>query len=360
MQTIPTIRKIRRKPQPITRCTGGFKRQSQISTGTSGADGFLNHSFLPLCHKATKLPAQEQTEAEYYQSVASLCNLHGFQSMDVTNVAYPHNILLTHRDIKYKLNRQPNEMELFITRGQADKKIALATKQVYEVGNSLFYIPVIPLYRFLRIKENKACGELLLTIMSYLYREAGIPYYRDEGSYMFDEYEMNKEYFLESMNESPDEYEEDMTDIIKNDLCGDMMHRKIYHRYHLDHFRERIERFKPVNDLQAECLKVAGDALQLYIDFPKCSIFQNITPPEDEEEVATPEIYLSFVGDFKGWVYENIERQINDVLGNYSEMAIPSRVQVFDGNTAQIESLEFEYRLFELIEDLCNILCDLP
>ncbi|RWY53869.1 hypothetical protein [Mucilaginibacter gilvus] len=70
------------------------------------------------------------------------------------------------------------------------------TEPVFEVGNQLFYIPVVPLFRFLRKKENKQCGELLLAVMSYLYREAGVPYYRDEGWFMFNEYEMNKEFFF--------------------------------------------------------------------------------------------------------------------------------------------------------------------
>jgi hypothetical protein len=363
MQTIPTIRKLRRKPQPTTRCAGGFKRQNQISTSTPGADGFLTHSFLPLCNKANKLPEQQQAEFAFFKSAESLCKLHGFGQIDVTEMPYPYNILLTQRDLETKLNRQPYETELFITRGKNNEEIALAMKQVYEVGNTLYYIPVIPLYRFLRLRKNKACGQLLLAVMSYLYREAGVPYYRDEGSYMYDEYEMNKEYFLECMNENPDDYEEDMTDIIKNDLCGDIMQRKIHNPYHLEHFAETIEAFKPQNSFEEECLLVAKDALALYLDFPRNSIFQHIEMPEDEDgeyEAATPETYISFIGDCKGWVYENIERQINDVLGNYSEMAIPNRVQVFDGSAAQIESLEFEYRLFELIEELCNILFDLP
>jgi hypothetical protein len=357
MQTLSTVRNIRRKPQPAARCTGGIKRQGQISPGTPGADGFLNHSFLPLCHKAGKLPAQEPTEADYYKSATELCKLHGFQQLDVTGLAYPYNILLAQRDIKNKLNRQPYETELFITKGQADKKITLATKQVYEVGQTLYYIPVIPLYRFLRHKENKACGELFLGVMSYLYREAGIPYYRDEGNYMYDEYEYNREYYLECIENAGDEYEEDCKDILKNEICGDIMHRKIYSPYHLDHFAETIERFEPKNVFDEECLLVAKDAFALYLDFPKNSVFQHIQEPEDE--AATPETYISFIGDDKGWIYDNIERSVNELLGNYAEMALPVRVQVFDGTAIGVETLEFEYRLFELIANLCNILYEL-
>jgi len=359
MQTPSPVRNIRRKPQPVARCAGGLKRQSQISPAAPGADGFLSHSFMPLCHQANKLPLPEQTEIDFFQSANELCKLHGFQAMDVSCLPYPYNILLTHRDIKNKLNRQPYETELFITKKQGDKTIALATKQVYEVGQTLFYIPVIPLYRFLRNRKNKASGELLLAVMSYLYREAGIPYYRDEGGYMFDEYEYNREYYKECMeNAGDDEYEEDIKDILKNEVCGDIMHRKIYSPYHLDHFAETVERFKPKNALEEECLLVAIDALQLHFDFPKNSVFQHIQEPEDE--AATPETYISFIGDDKGWIYDNIERSVNELLGNYAEMALPVRVQVFDGTATEVETIEFEYRLFDLITNLCNILYGLP
>lgn len=359
MQTLSANRNIHRSVKPVTRCAGNFKGQGKISPGASGADGFLNHSFLPLCVTAKKLPPQEETERGFYQSVEHLCKLHSINATEVCQFAYPYNVLLTHREIKTKLNRQPYETELLITREGKSKNIAVATKQVFEVGNELFYIPVIPLYRLLRKRENKASGTLLLAVMSYLYREAGIPYYRDEGGFMYDEYEMNKEY-LECMNESPDDYEEDISDIIKNDLCGDIMQRKLYNRYHLDNFARTIEKFKPQNPFDEDCLLVAKEALELYTTFPKSNVFQHIEEPKDCDEVAIPESYVAFVGDCKGWVFETIERQINDYLGNYAELALPVSVQVFDDTATEKHTLEFEYRLFELIENLCNILYELP
>ena len=361
MQTLPAIRNIRQKPQPVTRYASRIKGQSQISPRASGADGFLNYSFMPLCEPAKRLPEQVETEKDFFKSSAHLGRLHNLTIADVSGYAYPYNILLAHRELKTKLNRQPYDTELFITQTGKDNQVSLVTEQVFEVGNQLFYIPVVPLFTFLRKRENKRCGELLLAVMSYLYREAGVPYYRDEGEFMNGEYEMNREFFLECHEENPDDYEEDISDILKNDICGDIMQRKLHHPYHLQHLAENIERFTPVNPLQEECLLVAQDALQLYHDFPKCSVFQNIAPLEEDEdeEVPTPETYIAFVGDCKGWVFENIERSVNDYLGNFSQMALPSRTQVFDGTDNEIKNLEFEYRLFELIENLCNILFDL-
>ncbi|TFF34544.1 hypothetical protein [Mucilaginibacter psychrotolerans] len=363
MQTLSAIRNIRPKPQSTTRCAGRTKGQSQISPGTPSTDGFLNHTFIPVCEPAKRLPEQSETEIGFFRSASHLAKLHNLTLSDVSGYAYPYNILLAHREIRTKLNRQPYETELLITKTGNDKQVALATEQVYEVGNQLYYIPVIPLYRFLRKKENRRCGALLLAVMSYLYREAGVPYYRDEGWFMYDEYDMNKECFLECLRENPDDYEEDISDILRNDVCGDIMQRKLFNPYHLKHLDDNIARFKPANPFQEECHLIAQDTLQLFRDFSKNSIFQNIAPPDeddDNDDIPTPETYIAFIGDGKGWVYENIERSVNDYLGNYSQMALPSRTQVFDGTDNEVKNLEFEYRLFEIIENLCNILFDLP
>ncbi|NHA03312.1 hypothetical protein G7092_05885 [Mucilaginibacter sp. HC2] len=359
MQTLSAIGDIRPKSRPAARCAGGLQRQSPVCTTPPGADGFLNHSFLPPCHVTGKLPPQAETEQGFYESARLLCDLHGLKPVDTTHMPYPYNILLCYRDISRKLNRQPEETELLITRAKGDRRVVLVTQQAYEFGGALFYIPVIPLYRFLRVRENKVCGNLLLAVMCYLYREAGIPYYRDEGSYLFDEYEMNKEFFLESFKDEPGEYGEDLSDIICNEICGDIMHRKFYNSYHLEHFAENIESFSPRNEIDEECLAVAKDALQLSIDFPHNHVFQNIDSSFDQDEVATPEAFVSFTGDSRGWVFDAVQRQINDYLGNFAEIAVPKSLQVFDGTASGIKDLKFEYRLFELIENLCHILYDL-
>lgn len=315
---------------------------------------------MPLCHVKDKTPDREIAESAYFKSVAELCKTYGWQQMETGHLPYPYNVLMSHRDLAKKLNRLPYETELLITESDTDRTIALATKEVYEVGNTLYFIPVIPLFRFLRHKENKACGKLLLAVMSYLYRFAGIPYYRDEDNFIYGEYEMNKEYFLECISENPEDYEEDMSDIVRNDICGDIMQRKIHNSYHLDNFATTIDRFKPCNPFEEECLLIAKDAFALYQEFPNRSVFQNIPELEDWDEVATPESYIAFIGDSKGWVYENVERYVNDYLGNFSEMALPVSTQVFDGTATEPQNLEFENRLFDLLTDLCNILFDLP
>lgn len=362
MQAIPTIRKIRRKPRPLTRHAGRIGRQTEVSPGLTGADGFLNYAFLPLCHKSSKLPKRKSTEKDFFQSASELCRLHGFEPMDVSEFVFPYNVLLCYRDIKKKLNRRLVDADLYILKTKGERQIALATRQVFDIRQTLYYVPVIPLFRFLKIKQNRACGELLLAVMSYLYREAGIPYYRNEYGFLYEEYDMNKQYLLECAGEiGEDSFEERIKDVSRNDVCGDMMQRKIHSGYHLAHLPETIRRFKPKNALEQECLLIAKDALQLYRDHPGNYIFQHVENPGDEDdEVACPETFVGFIGDYMGWCYHYVEQSVNDQLGNYPDIAVPLRFQVFDGSATEAGTLEFEYRLFGLLNDLCNILQELP
>lgn len=75
----------------------------------------------------------------------------------------------------------------------------------YNTGATLYYIPVIPLYQMLRNKNRKKTGLLLLSVCTYLYRIADIPYYRQEDSYLYWIYEMLTEW-LEQDEEVDDNH----------------------------------------------------------------------------------------------------------------------------------------------------------
>ncbi|RWY53868.1 hypothetical protein EPL05_07315 [Mucilaginibacter gilvus] len=70
---------------------------------------------MPLCEPAKHLPEQGTTETGFFKSSAHLGKLHDLTLSDVSGYSYPYNILLAHRDIKAKLNRQPYDRELLIT-----------------------------------------------------------------------------------------------------------------------------------------------------------------------------------------------------------------------------------------------------
>jgi hypothetical protein len=361
MQTLSAVKRIRTEPRQIAGGTGSEKGQSPLCSCQPVADGFLNHNFLPRYQpEATMLQAHE-VEMGYFSSLAILSKVHGIEPMDVRGKPYPYNVLLSHWDMKRKLNRQPIETGLHIVQDD-NERVRLATRQVWKIGHTLYYIPVMPLFKLLRIKERKATAELLLSVMAYLYHEAGIPYYRQESSFLHYHYQMNKDWLEDCKDEyDDDEYQKNASDILKTEYCGDVMERRIYNRYQLEHFTERLDAYKPGNGLERDCLRVAADAFGLMREYPGHTVFRHVAEPEPDDESACFEAYVSFICKTDGWFYENVERGVSDELNEYADTTQPCVIQVFDDTEAKRkEGLEFEYRLFELISDLTTILFDLP
>ncbi|OYX85997.1 MAG: hypothetical protein B7Y83_02880, partial [Flavobacteriales bacterium 32-34-25] len=73
------------------------------------------------------------------------------------------------------------------------------------------------------------------------------------------------------------------------------------------------------------------------------------------------EQYISFIAENEGVLFENISRAINDEFNECSEIEEPRLLQIFDSeNRFSNKNLDFEYRLFPLLIDLCSLLNETP
>jgi hypothetical protein len=242
-------------------------------------------------------------------------------------------------------------------------QVNAVTVDTYEMNQTLNYIPVLPLYRLLRNKKRKHAGELLISVFAYLNHEAGIPYYRDNCTPMDYNYEMLYEWYAEERESYQEaEFNSMMSDFRAVVHYGDVIFRKIYNRYHLQHFAERVNRFVPCDAFDTDCLSIARAALRLYESYPQQSVFRHIQPIEDEDAdagIIRAEEWISFVADTRGWLYEQLEQTINNQFQECGYVEEPKLVTVFDKPDTPIETLDFEYALFEMIGDLCTLLNDI-
>lgn len=363
MQTISATRHMGRKRRQIARCTGDKKEQEQFRTLGTVTDGFLRHQFLPLFEQGKNLPDPKQVEVGFFNSLAILTGLYGFEGMDVENKPYPYNILLMHSCVQKQLKKSGQDIELSIV--QDDKgTVKLATNHSYSTGNTLYYIPVLPLYRLLQNKKHKQTAELLLSVFAYLYHIAGIPYYRDNNSYLFYQYECMEEWLIDDLESyETEEGNREISEFNKAIYYGDVMLLKMYNPYHLNYFEQRIVNYKPSDSFQKDCLIVAEKALALLLEYPDYTIFHSTSNREFEydNEVIKAEQYISFIADSDGLLYENIARVVNDEFNECGEMEEPTLLQIYDTeNRPSKEGLDFEYRLFPLLNDLCTLLNNTP
>jgi hypothetical protein len=216
------------------------------------------------------------------------------------------------------------------------------------------------LYQMLHDPKLKRNAQLLISVCSYLYHIADIPYFRQEESYLYWVYEMQKDW-LEQEDETG-EAEVYKREFSKAELIGDCIEQKIFNRINLKVFEQRLNAFKSRDTFDYKCWQLACTALALYMEYPQESIFRNAPiknnpeNEEDENETIGMEKYISFISDTKGWLYESIADSINNEFNEYGAMDEPTICKYFNGKDITNTSLDFENRLFALLDDMCSLL----
>lgn len=377
--TAPTVRRIFGVDEAGQRCIGNPKRPTEISSDSTSSNGFLKTTFLPKLkennfqkstsgtkHQLNQIQRKAtKTERDFYQSLSQLAEHYGIKPMPTKDYDFPYNIALSIQDIKKQLKNKTKNWE-DIQLIQKGNRTYFISEERCSKGMSLFYIPIIPLYKMLKDKKRKKSAQLLLSVCSYLYRNANIPYYRQENSYLYWNYEM-----LTDWIEEDEELEEN--NIYKNELqqaeiIGDFMEQKIFHKKNVELFGKRLEKFKTKNDFDKECFQLSEKVFRIYTDYSEENIFRNahfnnIQKEENtdddfynEEKVVTIDKYISFFADDKGLIYQNLIDSVNNEFNEYSELQEPIIFKTFDGSEIPKNNLDFENQLFEILIQLSTLL----
>jgi hypothetical protein len=358
----PTAGRVRSLDAKTKRCERSSERQTQISTNANASDGFLKTSFLPKLQEPKTVQACQKTaktEKDFYKSLSKLAEHYKIEPLPTNQFEYPYNIALAIWNIEEKLKeRVLNWQEIRLV--QDSKKTYFISEEKYNTGTTLYYIPIEPLYQMLHDPKRKRNAQLLISVCSYLYHIADIPYFRQEDTYLYWMYEMHKDWI-----EQDDETEETETykfEFNKAELIGDCIEKKLFNSINLKVFEQRLNSFKSCDTFDKDCWQMAYNAFALYTEYPHTSIFRNAPIKNDPEseaeeyEVIGMEKYISFISQTKGWLYESITDRINNEFNEYGLMEEPTICKCFDQNEVTNTSLDFENRLFALLDDMCSLL----
>jgi hypothetical protein len=336
------------------------ERQTKVSSCSNASNGFLKTSFLPKLHESKTLQACQDTvkmQEDFYSSLCSLAKHYNIVPMPTGQFEYPYNMALALWDMEEKLKQSflhSPELRLL----QDRNKTYFISEEKYNTGTTLYYIPIVPLYQMLHDPKQRKNAQLLISVCSYLYHIAEIPYYRQQDSYLYWMYEMHKDWV-----EQDDEIEEIQKDVLefdKAELIGDRIEQKIFNRINLEVFEKRLNFFKCRDAFDYECRETAFKAFALYKEYPQENIFRNAPTNKenenDDNETIGMEKYISFISDTKGWLYESIAESINNEFNEYGAMDEPAIIKCFDQSDVSGNSLDFENCLFALLDDLCRVL----
>ncbi|MGV6945875.1 hypothetical protein [Sphingobacterium kyonggiense] len=355
----PTIRRVRQLATKTKGHKPGAERQAEIRTNSNATNGILKCTFLPKLKTAHSVLACQKTERDFYNSLSKLAEHYSIEPMTTQPYNFPYNIVLGMWDIDTKLKRTHRNWDSLHLL-QDSRKTILQSEERFEVGTTLFHIPIIPLFQMLKDPKRKKNAQLLLSVCSYLYHIARIPYYRQEDSYLYWLYETHKDWID---YDDTDETETYKSELRRAECIGDIIEQKLYSPINLTLFEQRLSSFKSLDTFDKECWQVACKTLALYREYPNTTVFRNAPiseqdPYDDDIEIEaiTMEKYISFVADTKGVLYNSVVESINNELNEYGRMEEPSISIPFDGKNTLGKNLDFENRMFDLLDDLFIVL----
>ena len=358
----PTVGRVRQLATKTKGRKPSAERQAEIRTNSNATNGILKCTFLPKLKTAQSVQACQKTERDFYNSLSRLAEHYSIEPMQTKDFGSPYNMVLAMWDMETKVKRANINWDSFKL-VQNSKKTFFVSKERYNVGTTLYYIPIMPLFQMLNDPKRKKTAQLLILVCSYLYHIADVPYYRQEDSYLYWLYEMQKDWI--EQDDETDESETYKSELRNAEYIGDRIEQKLFNRINLKIFEQRLSRFKSLDTFDKECWQVACNTFALYTEYPNATIFRNAPRPEqdpynndDENETIGMEKYISFIADTKGWLYESLSDNINNEFNEYGAMEEPTISKQFDGSEITATNLDFENRLFALLNDLCGLLYD--
>ena len=369
--TTPTVGRICRLGEAGKKRFGNSERPTEISSNKPTSDGFLKCTFFPKLKENDfqKLVLNEQnliqiqrknskTERDFHQSLSQMALHYRLNPISTKHFGYPYNIALALDDIQRQLKnkvRDWEEIRLIEEKG----KTYFVSEERYNTGATLYYIPIVPLYRLSKNPKRKHVVQLLQSVCSYLYHIAKVSYYRKQDSYLFWMYEMGAEWITsDDENEVTPIY---LSEIKQAEHIGDFMEKKIYNQHNLTHFKTHLKNFKAKDIFDNDCFMLARKIFSLYQQYPSATIYQNLqsiidTEDYESETIVSMDKYVSFCAEGKGLLFQTLFEAVNSDLQEYATMEEPIVIKKFDGSNITNNNLDFENRLFPLIEELIYIL----
>lgn len=361
-------RKLRSQPRPSARSAGSRQEQTKVSAPGTIANGFLRCSFLPIYEPSAQLPKRSTVEQNILQSIHDTQAFYGTEIIDLKQYGYPYNVLLGLWDLDRKLRKKGRYREIQVIQGD-DDKVALTIKETLNMNNTLFYVPVKPLYTLYQSQQYSSCADLLTAIFSYLYVHASMSYYRDEGTYLYFSYEILDNWIEDDREMIDDEdYEHSRKAVDEAFLVGDYIQERIMDKSYLQNFTSSLKAFKPILSFEKETLRLATAFYELWQAYPDANIFSHANQPEgkmdeyyDNESCIGLADYVSFIAADYGCAYDEVINMINTDFNERPAMQEPEVETTFDAPKGEYrDKLGYEDKLFDLIGDLCDLLDDLP
>jgi len=372
MENTSANRPIRSRLRQAARCAGSKTQQPALGTTGISTDGFLRQCFTPMYETGTEMPKRSETEGDFFKSLSILKKHYSLDMIAYRKLPYPFNILMTGQELDAKLKDENRFRELLIIKD--GDKTTITVRESLRREFSLYYIPVLPVYKMWQIPEQQSCAELLTAVFAYLYIEAGLSYYRDEDTYMFYNYEILADW-VEDDKDSADEedYQKQKKAVETANLVGDFVQQKMMaegFRHSLDTL---IDNFRAVTDFETQSLAIAKNTWRIWQTYPDATLYSHASNPCDLDDEDADDYYyadnnyvgmnehIGFVASVTDVLSDSLFRMVNDDFNERPSFQEPEITTRFGEKLPQYtDQLACEDQLLELITDLCSLFYKQP
>lgn len=360
-------RKAKRVVQPVGQLRGldetnkrrkrNTKRQTAVCSRGNVTDAILKTVFKPRLQEYGFMQQQGSAvvEKDFYGALGDLSERLKIDCKPYSELPYPYNIAESLSDLERQL-KSTGDGRRNVRLVEHDGRLFFANQEFYGTGSTLLYIPVIPLYRLSRMQGRKKVAELLLSVFAYLYQSAGIPYYRNQSTYLYWQYESAEEAIF---NEGEQVEQVFLDELEASRVIGDLMKRKITNAENLERFGERLERFECRDYFERICFDIAKEIYGLSEQYPGLQFNRRTAINrywDDEESGIMMNQYVSFVPTLDGDLADYVFDGINYDLQEYSAVEEPVRYIPFNSREIAGNDFEFEMGLLLQTEKLIELL----
>jgi hypothetical protein len=186
-----------------------------------------------------------------------------------------------------------------------------------------------------------------------------VPFYTEQDSYLASQYETLEQWVNDDQDEEANRQHQ-LDELYTMQNAGLKIYAQIIDPQRLIDFESVVQNFECTESWLKDWREVAVSFLQLYRQYPKRSVFDNIHSdllyPQDEDRIYGDQ-YISFYWSgndcFQDCLFDMIDNHFQEI----AYMDEPAHVQLFDELPVSTTSdFDFETRLFDLINELSRLL----